>query len=74
MESAMTTTTIEGLAATPESRCALVGLRLRPLGDRLIAQCWQRHRERRMLRAVYELRHDGIVADVQAARGSRRDG
>jgi hypothetical protein len=70
MESAMTMTTIEGLAAAPERRCAPVGQRLRPLRDWFIAQCWQRYQERRMLRAVYELGHDGIVADVQAARAA----
>ncbi len=74
MDSATTTTTIEGLAAVTKSRCAPIGLRLRSLGDWFIAQCWQRYQERRMLQAVYELGHDGIVADVQAARGSRRYG
>jgi hypothetical protein len=62
----LTMTTIEGLAAAAENRCVEVGQRLRPLGDWFIAECWQRHQERRMLQAVY----DGIVADVQAARAA----
>jgi hypothetical protein len=74
MEDAMTTTAIDAFATATQRGYSPFGRRLRLFGGGFIRVYWRRCQERRMLHAVYELNHEGVLADVETARGFRRYG